>query len=1017
MNINNLSQVCMLTFRNFLNQNLIYMKLKSTLILAVLGLFTVATTAQESRTADESYSHYDRLTAKADKDALGGEKAIDAVVSAYSGYTADATVTIPFELVLNNEDFEYGDEVTLTFPAGFTIESVSNDDVFGPSFDDPDGPDGDPEPYNGIDGQTVSWGDDDNSFGGITPGAVYSFAVTVTVDAGVTGDQTIDWTVSGDGFGPNPQDGSGSVTIGEGLSCAGIVATSPDHETLELLLSVTGLTSAVAELDPLTVFAPTDQAFTDLETANPGITDALLADLPLLTNILLYHVANVEAFSGDLTDGQEVETLEENGFSVTIGVDGMMVTVNGENVSAPDNDATNGVVHVIDGVLIPANVVTLPLDFEQPVEDYSILGFGGAEDTGVIPNPDPSGVNTSENVWQQTQNSAAPELFAGAVLDLNVAADFSESGTVAMDVWTPQVTTAVTLRFEVADNAPPEAGMERTVNTTETEAWETLTFDFTDDPNIGNEFVRVVVFFNLGSANTDDTFYADNIRVQPLPTIFEIVEGSDVHETLETALTESGLDAVTNDPEADLTLFAPTDEAFAALPAGVLDDLLADPTGALANVLLYHVVGGTNLSGDLMDGMEVLTAQGETVTVSINGDVITINDAEVTVIDLTAGNGVVHVIDAVLVPATCTIFAGGPYTNFNTAFGGAPAPTDGICPFNVITGFQSWASEAYLADGATEGTTYTFGLTGGDIGAWDPAFVIIDGATGEVVASETEGFSITWTAPADGDYIWIIQEEGLCGNQTDNNETNNGFPYMTCLSEQSITDIVVASDIHETLEAAVIAAGLDGTLGTDGPFTLFAPTDDAFDNLPDGLLDQLLADPDGLLTDVLLHHVVDGVAYSTDLSDGQVLETLLAGDDLTVGISETEVTITSSLGTVAIVVTPDVVASNGVVHIISEVLAPTVLNVDNISSVDRLSVFPNPTADQFTVDVDLNSSERLTIDFINVVGQVVKTVDLGKRSVGLNREYIDVSNLSEGIYFMNLTVGNQQATTKVQVVR
>jgi hypothetical protein len=95
---------------------------------------------------------------------------------------------------------------------------------------------------------------------------------------------------------------------------------------------------------------------------------------------------------------------------------------------------------------------------------------------------------------------------------------------------------------------------------------------------------------------------------------------------------------------------------------------------------------------------------------------------------------------------------------------------------------------------------------------------------------------------------------------------------------------------------------------------------------------------------------------------------------------------------------------------------------DPLSSTDfvlsnDLRVFPNPTNSQFTVDIELNAAENVTIDVINVMGQVVKSVGLGTRSAGLNREYIDVNDLSEGIYFMNLTVGATQGTIKVQVVR
>jgi len=75
------------------------------------------------------------------------------------------------------------------------------------------------------------------------------------------------------------------------------------------------------------------------------------------------------------------------------------------------------------------------------------------------------------------------------------------------------------------------------------------------------------------------------------------------------------------------------------------------------------------------------------------------------------------------------------------------------------------------------------------------------------------------------------------------------------MSAQTVVDVIVDSDDHNTLEAAVIAADLAGTLSGDGPFTVFAPTDDAFDALPAGALDALLDDPSGSLTDILLYHV------------------------------------------------------------------------------------------------------------------------------------------------------------------
>ena len=106
------------------------------------------------------------------------------------------------------------------------------------------------------------------------------------------------------------------------------------------------------------------------------------------------------------------------------------------------------------------------------------------------------------------------------------------------------------------------------------------------------------------------------------------------------------------------TVFAPTDDAFAALPAGTLDTLLADPTGELAGILTYHVVEGEVMAADVvdLDGQEVTTVNGATFTVNVGDDgAVTLTDAagnEVDVVqtDVDANNGVIHVIDAVLLP-------------------------------------------------------------------------------------------------------------------------------------------------------------------------------------------------------------------------------------------------------------------------------------------------------------------------------------------------------------------------------
>lgn len=119
--------------------------------------------------------------------------------------------------------------------------------------------------------------------------------------------------------------------------------------------------------------------------------------------------------------------------------------------------------------------------------------------------------------------------------------------------------------------------------------------------------------------------------------------------TLATALQAAEL-VDTLKGEGPFTVFAPTDDAFAALPEGALDDLLADPKGALTDVLTYHVVPGRVMSGDLADGMTAATVQGGDLTFTIEDGKAYVNGILISTADIEASNGVIHVIDGVLLP-------------------------------------------------------------------------------------------------------------------------------------------------------------------------------------------------------------------------------------------------------------------------------------------------------------------------------------------------------------------------------
>ena len=139
----------------------------------------------------------------------------------------------------------------------------------------------------------------------------------------------------------------------------------------------------------------------------------------------------------------------------------------------------------------------------------------------------------------------------------------------------------------------------------------------------------------------------------PSNSIYDIVSNSSDHTTLKVAIDACALDGVLSDP-GSLTLFAPTDAAFNLLGQATITALLAD-IPQLTDILKHHVVGDSVMSGMLSNNQVVTTLLGTNVTVTINSMGVFIDNAMVTVADIVADNGVVHVIDAVLIPTTTDI--------------------------------------------------------------------------------------------------------------------------------------------------------------------------------------------------------------------------------------------------------------------------------------------------------------------------------------------------------------------------
>lgn len=148
--------------------------------------------------------------------------------------------------------------------------------------------------------------------------------------------------------------------------------------------------------------------------------------------------------------------------------------------------------------------------------------------------------------------------------------------------------------------------------------------------------------------NEEEAAETPAVEETTLGTIVDVASGAGNFSTLVAAVTAADL-ATTLSGEGPFTVFAPTDEAFAALPAGVLDALLKpENKDILVKILTYHVVSGKVMAADVTDG-DVPTVEGNTVALSTASGV-TVNGANVVTADVEASNGVIHAIDAVILP-------------------------------------------------------------------------------------------------------------------------------------------------------------------------------------------------------------------------------------------------------------------------------------------------------------------------------------------------------------------------------
>jgi len=280
--------------------------------------------------------------------------------------------------------------------------------------------------------------------------------------------------------------------------------------------------------------------------------------------------------------------------------------------------------------------------------------------------------------------------------------------------------------------------------------------------------------------------FAHDHNKQAKADIVDTAVAAGQFKTLAAALGAAGLvDALKS--EGPFTVFAPTDEAFAKLPDGTVEELLKpENKAALTAILTYHVVPGKVKANQVVNLDAAQTLNGQMVDIDVSGSTVMVDGATVVAADIMASNGVIHVVDSVIMPET-----------------------------------------------------------------------------------------------------------------------------------RDIIEVAVSAGSFETLAAALDAAGLISALQGDGPFTVFAPTDEAFAKLPDGTVEALLK-PENIdqLKAILTYHVVPGRVYARDVVKLNSAATL-NGAKLKINAGQGGVNVNG-----AKVTATDIEATNGVIHVIDTVILP-----------------------------------------------------------------------------------------------
>ncbi|XP_041116219.1 periostin-like isoform X2 [Polyodon spathula] len=402
-------------------------------------------------------------------------------------------------------------------------------------------------------------------------------------------------------------------------------------------------------------------------------------------------------------------------------------------------------------------------------------------------------------------------------------------------------------------------------------------------------------------------------------TIQEVIEVEDDLSSFRTAAVASGMLEILGKP-GHYTIFAPTNEAFEELPLAVLERIMGDKV-ALQALLKFHILDSVQCSEAIMGGASYETLEGNNIEIGCDGESITINGVKmVKSKDIVTTNGVIHLIDQVLIPDSAKQvleLTGSSHTTFTDLIAkmglAAAMRAEGeytlLAPFNEAFSHEVTTMDQRSLRLILENHILKFKVI---------LSQLYNGQRLETLGGKFLRVFIYRTA------VCIENSCLLRGSKEGRNGAIHLLRNIIRPAEKSMLEILSEDDRFSMFLTLIDAAGLTEILLQDGDWTLFAPTNDAFDGLSEEEMEILTSDPNALRT-ILLYHLSNGI-FIGDGMEGGVTNLLksIQGSNLMVKQVNNTIVVNEVKA-----VKNDVMATNGVIHVVNSLLYPADIPVGN----------------------------------------------------------------------------------------